>query len=150
MKYSLMVTLLISTLVGAPAYAQCEKGSSTLFSCSMQKSGKVVEVCDATDTIQYYFGKARKKPELALSVPRDEVTTSQWQGVGRYESYSVDIPNADTIYRVYWSHDRLNEDQDNAVEAGVEVETNGKSVANLLCKPASVVSNLQGVDLAEQ
>ncbi|MGV6810343.1 MAG: hypothetical protein ACWA5U_10770 [bacterium] len=125
------------------AYAACNN-SETLFSCTTTNN-KHIEVCDANKTIQYTFGKVGKKPELSVAAVRDEVTTWQWQGVGRYMSYSVTVPNGDYKYRVFWGVDRLS--PDSAEEAGVDVEKNGKLLATVKCKSDAITQNLEGVDL---
>lgn len=140
-----LITLLLGTSLSGTAFANCENGSDTLFRCITKKNGKQIEVCDAGETINYSFGKPGKKPELALFVPRDEVTTWQWSGVGRSISYSVNIPNNDHLYRVFWSVDRLSEEHD--VEAGVEIEKKGELLATVYCKPDTVEQKLEGVDL---
>ena len=78
------------------AVAACEKGSTTVFSCVTGK-GKIIEVCDSKKTIDYSFGKPSEKPDLALKVPRESASTTQWNGMGRWISYSVEIPNGNTV-----------------------------------------------------
>src|SRR5262245_60810646 len=81
--------------------AACEQGSKPVFSCLAAK-GKLIQVCDAGKTIDYSFGKPRATPEIIVRAPRSEASTFQWQGVGRYLSYSVEVPNGNTTYRVFW------------------------------------------------
>lgn len=136
---------LSATLFASSAYATCAAGSKTLFSCTTAK-GKQIEVCDAGKTITYAFGSPQGKPEIALSVLRKEATTFQWAGLGRYLSYSVDIPNGKTTYSVFHGMDRISKAHD--VEAGVNVLTNGDLVATVKCVGKNMVINLEGVDLA--
>jgi hypothetical protein len=145
MKYPAIISLLLIYLFSTPLYAKCDNDSQTLFFCKIQKSGKLLEVCDAGKTINYSFGKANKKPELALALPRNKVSTYQWSGVGRYENYSVMIPNGDTTYNVFWGIDKLAEGF--PVEAGVTVEIKGREVARILCVNNTVVHKLIGVNL---
>lgn len=56
---------------------------------------------------------------------------SAWDGTGRWESYSVGIPNGQVVYSVFWAKDRLSED--GAVEAGVRIETRGKYTGTVAC-----------------
>jgi hypothetical protein len=144
--YSLTLGALFvgATLCSGAALA-CEKGSTTLFKCIAQKNGKQIEVCDAGKTINYSFGKPGKKPELAIAAKRDDVTTWQWNGVGRYMSYTVNISNGEHLYRVFWGVDRVTEEH--AVEAGVHVEKNGEQLATVYCTEDSIEQNLEGVDL---
>lgn len=126
------------------AYAKCEDGSKTLFSCTTQK-GKKIEVCDAQKTIQYSFGRPQRKPEIVLSIPRNQVSTYQWNGMGSHISYSVNVPNGNTVYNVFYAMDRLTEEH--SIEAGVNVIINGKQIATVQCLEKNLVANLEGVDL---
>lgn len=129
-------------LLASAAHATCKK--TTLFFCKTT-NGKQIEVCDSGSTIDYSFGKPNK-PELSIKVPRTQVTTSQWKGIGRYMSYSVDIPSGDVIYNVYSSIDKHTAELD----GGVSVTTTGaKYLATVKCSVKSMVSNLEGVDLKE-
>lgn len=134
-----------SLLMANLALAACPSGSETLFFCNTQKGNKQLEVCDAGKTISYSFGKKGQKPELAIAVPRSKASTWQWQGIGRYMSYSVNIPNSDYNYNVFWSVDRVTEEH--AIEAGVNVEKKGKLLTTLLCQDKGLINNLEGVDL---
>ncbi len=126
-------------------FAKCAAGQPTIFSCSTGK-GKTIEVCDAGKTITYTFGSPQTKPEIALNVPRDKVTTFQWNGIGRYLSYAVDIPNGTTTYSVFHGMDRIT--KEHAIEAGVNVLVDGKLLATVRCSGRNIMNNLEGVDLA--
>lgn len=145
MKYPTLIGISLICLFSTQLHAKCDKGTETLFFCKIQKSSKLLEVCDAGKTIEYSFGKRSKKPELSLALPRENVSTYQWGGVGRYENYSVIIPNGDTIYNVFWGVDKLAEGF--PVEAGVMVEIKGRQVAKILCVNKTVVHKLIGVNL---
>ncbi|MEM9807135.1 MAG: hypothetical protein AAF959_17865, partial [Cyanobacteria bacterium P01_D01_bin.56] len=114
----------------------------TLFACQTAQD-KVIEVYDMGASIQYAFGP-KEQLELVLDVPREQASTYQWQGIGRYENYSVSIPNGETIYTVFWGRDRL--DINAAPEAGVSVEIDGEYIATVDCA-TEAVHNLIGVDL---
>lgn len=58
---TIVLTLLLGTTLSGTAFAKCGGGSEILFSCTAQKNGKKIEVCDAGDTIDYSFGKPGKK-----------------------------------------------------------------------------------------
>jgi hypothetical protein len=134
-----------SAIVFTPnAFAKCAAGTKTIFSCTTAK-GKLIEVCDAGKTITYSFGNPQTTPEIALNVPRDKATTFQWAGIGRYLSYSVDIPNGKTTYSVFHGVDRISETH--AVEAGVNVLEGGKLLATVQCSGKKIVSNMEGIDL---
>ena len=115
---------------------------SVLFSCRTA-GDKLIALYDKGATIQYVFGPD-EQPELVLDVPRADASTYQWQGIGRYENYSVSIPNQDTVYQVSWARDRLDIDQ--PAEAGVSVEINGDYVTTVDCA-ADIIHNMIGVDL---
>jgi hypothetical protein len=140
-----LVAGLALTAVMLPVAAQAACPSdSTIFACTTT-NGKFVEVCEAGKVIQYTFGRRGQTPELALSVPRDQASTFQWAGVGRYISYSVTIPNGNTRYQVFFSVDRLSETQE--IEAGINVEFDGTHVATVDCKMDTVIHNMEGIDL---
>lgn len=65
--------------------------------------------------------------------------------MGRSESYTVNVPNGDVVYSVFWSRDKLA--KANPVEAGVSVEINGNPVATVVCMEKTIRSNLVGVQL---
>lgn len=140
---TIIIPVVIATLWASNVYANCGS-SKTLFSCTTIK-GKQIEVCDSEKTIDYSFGKANEKPEIAIKVPRDKVSTFQWAGVGRSESYAVDIPNGTAVYNVFWGVDRLSDEH--PIEAGVNVLIDKKLVTTVNCSGKDVVSNLEGVKL---
>ncbi|MEM1252677.1 MAG: hypothetical protein AAGI69_09600 [Cyanobacteria bacterium P01_H01_bin.21] len=113
-----------------------------LFSCYTAED-KLIALYDQGSIIQYVFGP-EEQPELVLDVPREAASTYQWQGIGRYESYSVSIPNQNTVYHVSWARDRLEIDQ--PAEAGVSVDINGEYVTTVDCA-TDIIHNLIGVDL---
>ncbi len=131
----------LSTLV----HAACAKDTTTFFSC-LTGQGKRIQVCDAGKVIAYSFGHPNAKPEIVVLAPRDHASTYQWRGVGRAVHYSVNVPNGDTTYRVFWSLDRLA--QTPRIEAGAEVEVGRKRVATVHCvgeKP--IVQKIEGIQL---
>lgn len=129
----------------ASALAACGQGEATVFECLSQQ-GKRIQVCDAGQTINYSFGLPNTKPEMLVRAPRERASTYQWRGVGRAIHYSIDVPHGDTIYRVFWSFDRLSEIK--AVEAGVEVEIAKKNVATVRCAgERHIVQNIEGIKL---
>lgn len=142
------ISLLLLTLLGAgcilPAYADCNRGATQLFSCTIQKNGKRVELCDAGATIQYTFGKPGMNPEMALSVPRSQASTYQWEGFGRSMTYSVTVPNGATEYEVYSTTDKHSRSED---RAGIYVNQRGNQIAELVCVQSTVYNNMEGVKL---
>jgi hypothetical protein len=134
----------IAMLFSPNLYAKCDKGGKTLFSCLTTK-GKQIEVCDSGKAIAYSFGKPNAKPEMAFSVPRAQATTSQWNGVGRYESYAIDIPNKTTTYSVFFGTDRLTDAH--TVEAGVNVLIKNNIAATVKCAGKNIINGLEGLNL---
>ena len=142
-KAALLATVFAITPL--TAQAACQSEQQTLFSC-MTAKGKRIQLCDQQQTLEYSFGKPSLKPEIVVQVPRSAATTSQWQGVGRWMSYSVGIPNGKTVYSVFWGVDRLSDEH--GVEAGVNVEVEGKHVATVKCGEGStIIQNMEGIDL---
>ena len=127
------------------ALADCGPGQTTVFSCLTAK-GKRIQVCDAGATIDYSFGKPDAPAEIVVRAPRAQAATSQWGGVGRYISYSVQVPNGNTTYTVFTSVDKMADQP--KTEAGVHVEVKRKLVATVQCAPEQpLVERLQGIAL---
>ncbi|MFG6095600.1 hypothetical protein SPB21_10120 [Leptothoe sp. ISB3NOV94-8A] len=114
-----------------------------LFSCHTAED-KLIALYDRDTVIKYVFGP-EEQPELVLDVPREEASTFQWQGIGRYENYSISIPNKDTVYIVSWARDRLDINQ--PAEAGVSVEIDGEYITTVDCV-SDIIHNMIGVDLS--
>jgi hypothetical protein len=144
---SIASALVIFAVATSAAQAKCTSLKNTIFSCNTTK-GKYVEVCDAGANIGYSFGKAGNTPELALQIERRRASTHQWDGMGRYISYAVNIPNGNTIYSVFSGVDRNGDEH--GIEAGVNVEISGKLVASIKCLSKGVVNNMEGVNLPEE
>lgn len=135
----------ILLIVPLTVQAACQSEQQTLFSC-MTAKGKLIQLCDQQQTLEYSFGKPSLKPEIVVQVPRSAASTSQWPGVGRWMSYTVEIPNGKTVYSVFWGVDRLSEEH--GIEAGVNVEVNGKHAATVKCGEESrIIQNIEGIDL---
>jgi hypothetical protein len=131
--------------ISSAAIAACENGGKIIFSCQTAK-GKVIEVCDSGKTIDYSFGKPKEKPEIVVRAPRSEASTFQWQGVGRYISYTVEVPNGNTTYSVFWGSDRISEKH--AIEAGVNVEVNNELKSTVKCSDEKpVIQRIEGINL---
>lgn len=140
MKKLIVVLALLSS---GSAFATCPNSSKTVFQCTTNNN-KVVQVCDAGKTIKYAFGKTNASPELTLSVPRNKVTTYQWDGIGRYINYTVNIPNGKTIYQVSHSLDKHTQEE----SAGISVTSNGKSLAEIPCNlNKKIINRMEGINL---
>ncbi|MBK9443463.1 MAG: hypothetical protein IPN53_20065 [Comamonadaceae bacterium] len=128
------------------ASAACPPRAKTVFSC-LTAAGKRIEVCDAGQTIDYSFGSPNAKPEIVVRAPRRAATTYQWPGAGRHFSYSVDVPNDNTVYSVYWSADRMGAEPD--AKGGVIVSIDGRERGTVRCAHGQdIVQNIEGIDLA--
>lgn len=114
-----------------------------LFDCSTANRKRIL-LCDEGDELAYSFGKLGDAPELVVRVPREQATSFQWQGIGRWINYSVGIPNGATLYTVYTSADRISEDH--TFEAGVAASVDGEEIARIRCVEP-VEHRLEGVDL---
>lgn len=81
-----------------------------------------------------------------IRAARETASTFQWLGIGRSMSYSVEIPNRNVKYTVYWEVDRL--DEEHPIDAGVMVERNGKQLARVRClDDDKLIQNIEGIDL---
>lgn len=144
MKNSRFIPLISFLAAPALALGACPDEDSTLFFCNTVND-KVIEVCDLGATIQYSFGKPGSKAELVFAVPREQASTYQWMGMGPM-AYTINLPNADAIYSVYWSVDRFSDDH--PIDAGVNVTIKNQSVADMRCKDDdSIYNGMEGVDL---
>ncbi|MGZ8215878.1 hypothetical protein [Methylomagnum sp.] len=148
MKKPTLSVLLISAFIATAAQAACDPKSENLFACTVKKSGKRVEVCATATAIQYSFGKPKAKPELALSVPKNQASTYQWEGFGRVMAYSVNLPNGEVEYRVYAGSEKATEENpDGTSFAGVHVVKNGQQIAEIQCVDGTVTAALEGLKL---
>lgn len=144
MKLEFVAISVLTLLFSSPVFALCASASKTIFYCTTAK-GKQIEVCDSKKTIDYSFGKPDMKAEIVVKVPRAQATTWQWRGVGRWQSYSVDVPNGNTTYNVFWGRDALA--PNSPPEAGVNVLNNDRIVTTVLCATKGIVQALEGIDL---
>lgn len=140
LKKSLIITAALAVSFSF-AHAKCGGGEKTVFSCVTEK-GKQIEVCDGGKTIGYSFGKLGAKPDIAIKVPRAQVTTFQWNGEGPMY-YDINIPNADVIYNVYWSLDRFSDPV--VIMAGVNALKGEKTLASIKCVDKDIVQTIEGI-----
>jgi hypothetical protein len=140
-----LIVGVFSFVFSANTLADCSNGTKLIFGCKAQ-NGKLIQVCDSAKTIYYSFGLPSKKPELAFKVNRDQVTTSQWTGIGSSMNYSVELPNGKAIYSVYWAANRNSEEPE--IFAGVNVIINKKSIATVKCfVEEGLTQELEGINL---
>ena len=126
--------LFVIPLLGlvSTALADCEKGSKVVFSCSTSKN-KIIEVCDAGKSISYSYGVQSKKPEIVVSAPRAQASTTQFSGFGKTMNHSVEVPNGNTTYSVFYSLPLSSKKDAEPEQAGVRVIINKKDVAKMMC-----------------
>lgn len=137
------LALTLALVISSAASAACEKANQTVFSCMTAKD-KLLQVCDFGKMLAYSFGKPTLPPEIIVLAPISTAATFQWQGIGRYISYSVEVPNGNTTYSVFWSVDKIT----NEIDAGVNVEVNKKLIATVKCvNVKDIIQNIQGIDL---
>lgn len=110
------------------------------------RSSKTVLVEDLGHSIRYQYRSAAGANELDIFVPREQVTTSQWDGSTRAMTYAVNIPNGNARYSVYWTAQR-SPDAGQPVEAGVHAFIDGRQVADVACDPDSVSQRIEGIAL---
>ncbi|TQR65934.1 hypothetical protein [Acinetobacter sp. RF14B] len=141
-----LLLLAVSATFSVGAWANCPTKTQTIFQC-ITTNNKTIQVCDAGKNIKYSFGKINQAPELAVAVLRNKVTTYQWEGIGRYENYSVNIPNGNHLYRVFSSIDKINQSH----SAGVEISRSGDLITTVDCAPSKkIINNLIGVELQSE
>lgn len=123
----------------ADPYA-CGTGETLLFHCTTTNA-KLVTLCDAGNTLRYAFGKLDgADPEMNLSIARSAASNSQGAA-----AQTIDLPNGNTTYSVFWGVDRMSDAHE--VEAGVLVQANGRHVATVNCKEDTVQNFMEDVDL---
>ena len=135
--------IVLLSLFPAALFAACPASEKTIFHCTT-KQQKQIQVCDANRHIEYKFGKNLKQPEMQLKVARQKATTEQWSGIGPTESYSVNIPNGNTIYSVFSMMDK------NSFEStsGVAIYQNGKHKGSVYCdQNMPITEDLFDIDL---
>lgn len=138
MKNLILIAILLMTV--SDANAKCSK--KTIFVCSTT-NGKQIEVCDNGDTLEYSFGKPGKL-EKNFKIERTNASTYQWNGMGRYMNYTVELPTGDTVYSIFTGADKI----DMKSESGVNVTVKGKNVATVKCNEKKKMTiDIEGIDL---
>jgi hypothetical protein len=146
MKLKIMNKMILAISVSASLTSINIVKADTIFSC-VTTNNKKIAVNSFDKYIEYKFGQDLENPELALSVPRDQASTWQWNGVGREMSYSVTVPNGAYDYIVFFLVDRISDDH--PVTSGVTIEMNQKVISTVYCLSDTLVQSLEGIDLKE-
>lgn len=128
---------IVALIGGAAAHADCGSQSSLVFSCATAQ-GHRVELCDEGPTIRYSFGEAGTAPQVAVTMPRDEVRLAPLRAFGKIESYAVRIPYREATHVIFWSL----ADAGDEPEAGVQVFVDGALRTTLQCVPTQIRNNI--------
>lgn len=115
-----------------------ETGGELLFSCTTTNN-KTLEVSKINDNYKYSFGGNNSSPDISILAKKQDVDIYKWDGIGRYENYSIKIPNGKFSYEVYWSLDKLS--SKNAISSGVDIFEGDKSIAKVVCSKNKKILN---------
>lgn len=148
MKFpSIAPSITLFTLLLAPTLslaADCRPGN-ILFSCTT-KASKQILLCEVGSTIKYVFGPRGRTPDLVLRVPKAAASMTPWNGFGAL-FHSIEVPNADTVYSVYWSGLR-DPNHPSPFSGGVRVNIGGREAANVECDPRRpIINNMEELEL---
>lgn len=135
-----------SSLLLAGMFSTSFAKADVIFSCDTT-NGKQVMVQNVGEQIEYAFGDDLENPELLLSVPRDDTSTWQWKGIGRYMGYSVTLPNGQYTYTAFYSVDRMTEGF--PLTSGITVANKNQHIATIYCLSNTLNESLQGIDLKD-
>ena len=117
-------------LAAANAHARCDTPDSTIFSCTTQENKKI-HVCQNKGSVEYIYGIPWKAPEISIKSPQSKIEKRDWNGVGRWESYSIRALSGGATYSIFWSLDR--QSKTGEIEAGVDVIIDGKTIESINC-----------------
>lgn len=136
-----LAAALLAAAVPASAITPCEK---PVFACTMQTSGKQVQVCQRNQQLVYEFGAPQQEAELRFERRIDAVTFAPWNGMGTTYWSSMEMANGAWTYRLSVSYER----GDPAAQgsAGITLLRDGKQVRHLACVPETVRERME--DLA--
>lgn len=138
---ALLSAAVFAALLSGGASAQARPGR-VIFACTMQGSGKKVEVRDLGTGLTYAFGRDLSRPELRVTRPYSGWTRTPWKGIGRAIYDALNFTNGGVRYSVYSSHDRL----DLTDRHGIWVEVPGRNPVELVCRNSTVITRIQGFD----
>ena len=115
-----------------PAVAQaCPGGMETLVTCQIAGSRNILQACFDRSSAYYSFGPSGA-PDLVLQRRISEVQLDPWPGMGRVRAQGITFFNGGYAYSVSTVQDRYSEGA-GALQGGVEVTQNGRTVASLTC-----------------
>ncbi len=128
-----LIPVLLMLSFGASAASAAE------FACRIANKDRVVSLVQKGNTLSYAYGKEDTMPELALKVALSDAELYAWEGIGRYQNYSIGIPNGQYLYTVYKSFDS----REQVLVYGVVIEKGDKLLADLLCHPDTISGDLE-------
>ncbi len=135
------LTICLLLTMALPALAD-----SVIFSCTTTNK-KSIRLTQQGNNLKYAFGTPGKSPDIAVSVPLSKTNYEPWNGVGRWITSSVTIPNGDYSYQVFYGADRLSDEH--PISAGVNVlrGADEKYVNTVKCANKSkIVSNIDSLE----
>jgi len=106
----------------------------------------MLQLAESGGTLVYSYGVKGKQPELVITSSLGDAELYAWEGIGRYQNYSVAVFNGAHQYRVFTSRDSISQ----TLARGVAVEKGDALVAELLCDPKTVRGDLEGYVLAQK
>ena len=102
-----------------------------LLRCEIDGRDAVLETCLIGTEVRYQYGPVGA-PDLTLMQPVKVVQHTPWPGVGRWIWHVTGFAVGDVVYKVHLGIDRLS-DPPGAQSAGVLVEQDGQTLADLSC-----------------
>lgn len=138
MPADLAVTLL--TLAAAPSAVTCK---DPVFACTLEKSGKKVQVCERGTGLVYQFGAPQQAPELHFERPRQTVRITPWNGMGHTYWSSLEMDNGAWTYRLAASYERGETTAPG--QGSITVLRAGKEMRRLICAPYSVRERIESL-----
>ena len=110
---------------------------TVLLACDIAGRNARLETCLTGDQVTYRFGPP-DAPELTLTQSVRDVGHRPWPGIGRSVWHDVSFVVGDIRYAVHLSIDKLSEPP-GEVSGGVTVTRKDETLADLTCKPGSII-----------
>jgi hypothetical protein len=135
-----LLTLAAPTWAAAPSALTCK---DPVFACTLEKSGKQVQVCEQDARIVYRFGAPQQAPELQFERPRKAVRITPWNGMGHTYWSSLEMDNGAWTYRLASSYERGEPTAPG--QGSITVLRAGKEQRRLICEPYSVRERIESL-----
>lgn len=129
-------------LIGMPLGAEAQ--DLAVFDCTV--GARVLRIDLQGDLATYSFGPAGA-PELTISAAPRELNYVPWDGWGREMPQMVEFQNADTVYQVWYSVQKMLDENEPLPQpaGGVRVMQGGQIIADLVCTGAPHVYDLERI-----